>query len=85
MLVVPAYLRMLRMLVKLHHLLQITCQPGPPLAGLRMRQPRSLLVGLMWLDPQRQDPLGNIRSVCALGEMGGCGRGASHAAASSIV
>ena len=29
--------------------------------GLRTRQPQSLLVGMMWTDPQRQDPLGNIR------------------------
>lgn len=36
--------------------------PAPsPGTGMRMRQPRSLLVGVMWMDPQRQDPLGNIR------------------------
>ncbi|EFN57426.1 hypothetical protein CHLNCDRAFT_20925, partial [Chlorella variabilis] len=29
--------------------------------GMRMRRPQSLLMGLMWVDPQRQDPLGNIR------------------------
>lgn len=36
--------------------------PSQP-AGMRTRQPRSLLVGLMWMDPQRNDPLGNIRCV----------------------
>lgn len=31
-----------------------------------MRVPQSLLVGLMWTDPQRRDPLGNIRCIAAM-------------------
>lgn len=35
---------------------------GPP-AGMRMRRPQSLLVGLMWVDPEREDSLYSIRCV----------------------
>ncbi|KAL4859841.1 Mannosyl-oligosaccharide glucosidase GCS1 [Chlorella vulgaris] len=36
--------------------------------GMRMRRPQSLLFGLMWLDPQRLDPLGNIRHEARQGD-----------------
>lgn len=36
--------------------------------GMRMRQPRSLLVGLMWVDPHRHDPLGSIRHEAQQGD-----------------
>ena len=49
-----------------------------------MRRPQSLLAGIMWMDPQRQDPLGNIRQGglwggilrvgrTLLGRLGSCG------------
>lgn len=33
----------------------------PRRAGMRMRAPQSPLLGVMWVDPGRQDPLNNIR------------------------
>lgn len=30
-------------------------------AGMRMRRPQSLVAGVMWMDPNRWDPLNNIR------------------------
>ena len=32
-------------------------------AGMRMRVPQSLLVGLMWFDPDRPDPLARLRHL----------------------
>lgn len=37
-------------------------------AGMRMRRPRSPLLGLMWLDPRRESPLDSIRHEAQQGD-----------------
>ena len=37
------------------------CEVPVLLTGMRMRNPKSLLAGLMWFDPHRPDALNNIR------------------------